>query len=743
MSAPRLSVWAPLPFDVHTNRVRRPLPFPLDRPTTRLFSRARHALWHGVRAVGLRPGDRLLVPAYHHGSEIEALVRSGFELEFYDVDRSLEPDADELDALVGDGVRALYLTHYLGFPQDVPRWRRWCDERGLLLVEDAAQAWLAAVDGVPLGELADVAIFCLYKTFGLPDGAALYAKRASEAEAEAVDGHRGGVAVTRKHVAWLMSRSRGVTRLVEALRHESSYAVAKDFELGDPHAAPTRATMRLLPRTADASAAIRRRDNYARLAELLADDVVPLFSELPPGASPFVFPVLHDDKTALLERLDRHGIRALDVWSVPHPCLPAERFSRSASLRSRVIGLPVHQELRTADIERIAHAARTRRGLAYPRLEQVDSLDDVRFELDDLAEVSGNIFWTSDWLTLWWQHVADGHRLATYVVREPDGHVSAVLPLYFARERPVRILRFVGHSDSDRLGVVSSSPDSSAAANALRVVLAQLEFDVFVADHLPLGEAWAERLGGRVLRTTPSPVLRYEDRSWEKILASLSANLRQQIGRRERRLVREHALSYRMTTDPDRLDDDLDCLFTLHDARWRGTSTFGGSNQAFHRAFARRALERGWLRLWIAEADGRPAAAWYGFRFGDAELYYQAGRDPAFDHTSIGFVLLVHTVREALRSGATEYRFLEGGEPYKYRLANDEQVLNTIAIAGSATGSALVAAAAAFGRSPSVVTMGRHLMRDSDVRARRASPPSRTNGAHAGRGLRGAKGVER
>src|SRR5690606_1510030 len=130
----------------------------------------------------------------------------------------------------------------------------------------------------------------------------------------------------------------------------------------------------------------RRRDNYARLAELLGDDVVPLFPELPPGASPFVFPVLHEDKSALLDRLDRNGVRGLDVWSVPHPSVPTGRFPQSTSLRSRVVGLPVHQELRPVDIDRIADATQRRRRRARPRLEPVAELEDVRYELDEFAE---------------------------------------------------------------------------------------------------------------------------------------------------------------------------------------------------------------------------------------------------------------------------------------------------------------------------------------------------------------------
>ena len=64
----------------------------------------------------------------------------------------------------------MYLIHYLGFPQDAPGWLRWCRERGLLLIEDAAQAWLASVGGRPLGSFGDMAIFSFYKAVGVPEG---------------------------------------------------------------------------------------------------------------------------------------------------------------------------------------------------------------------------------------------------------------------------------------------------------------------------------------------------------------------------------------------------------------------------------------------------------------------------------------------------------------------------------------------------------------------------------------------
>jgi len=181
--------------------------------------------------------------------------------------------------------------------------------------------------------------------------------------------------------------------------------------------------------------------------------------------------------------------------------------------------------------------------------------------------------------------------------------------------------------------------------------------------------------------------------SWDELLASRSANFREQVTRRERKLRRERHLQFRLTVDPARLQADLDVLFALHDARWRGASdAFEGTREAFHREFAARALARGWLRLWILELDGRPAAAWYGFRFRGTESFYQSGRDPAWARSAVGFVLLAHTVREAMQDGVREYRFLRGGEAYKSRWADRDPGLETIAIGRGLLGRSVVAA---------------------------------------------------
>jgi dTDP-4-amino-4,6-dideoxygalactose transaminase len=343
---------------VYADPPGRVLPFPLNEPSCRLYELARHGLWHGVRALGLGAGDEVLTPAYCYGAEIEVFRRVGLTCRYYVGSQRLEPDEGELDTLVGSRTRALYLIHYLGFPQDAPRWRRWCDARGLMLIEDAAQAWLASVQGQPVGSFGHLAIFSLRKTLGLPDGGAALAT--SSLAKPASRRRMGARGLVLGHGTWLMARSSHVARLGLHLKRrlDRPYVPEEDFALGNPWRPPSRASAFLLPRVANPNVAVRRRANYRILLEMLGELVPPPFAGLPDGACPWLFPIQADDKAGVLGRLARSGIEATEFWSVPHPSVPAEQFPAAAARRGSTIALPVHHELSRPDLERVAGAVR-------------------------------------------------------------------------------------------------------------------------------------------------------------------------------------------------------------------------------------------------------------------------------------------------------------------------------------------------------------------------------------------------
>jgi CelD/BcsL family acetyltransferase involved in cellulose biosynthesis len=346
------------------------------------------------------------------------------------------------------------------------------------------------------------------------------------------------------------------------------------------------------------------------------------------------------------------------------------------------------------------------------RLEGVDDFAALRDEWGRLAEAGDSVFSTWEWAESWWRHFGAGRRLALTACRDARGETVAILPLYLWRTRPLRVVRLVGHAMGNQLGPVCAPADRAEAAVALREALRELRCDLFLGEKLPPADAWADRLGGRVLRRDPSPRLRLDVASWEDYLARCSANFRQQLGRKERKLEREHDVRFRLAADPERLPEDLDTLFALHTRRWEeGSSTFlTGARREFQREFALRAFERGWLRLWFLEADGRPVAVWCGFRFGGVDSYYQAGRDLDWDSHSVGLLLVAHSIRESIADGIGEYRLGPGGMGYKYRFTDDDPGLELVALAGSMRGRlGLTAAVAARHSGPAKPLLSRAL----------------------------------
>jgi len=227
------------------------------------------------------------------------------------------------------------------------------------------------------------------------------------------------------------------------------------------------------------------------------------------------------------------------------------------------------------------------------------------------------------------------------------------------------------------------------------------DWDVFLGERLAMTQDWATRLGADVLGGEASPMLPLSSwASWDDYLAALSRKLRLKIRHDERALASRHRLSYRATGDPAELPADLDRFFSLHRARWRDGQSSFEPREEFHRRFAALALDRGWLRLWFLELDDQAVATQYDFAYGGVYSSYNTGRDPEWDKRGVGLVLRAHTIREALASGAAEYRFLRGGELYKQRYLTEDAGLVTIGLARTWRGRRSLSVGRLLGGNP-------------------------------------------
>ena len=130
-----------------------------------------------LAALGIGPGDEVIVPANTFVATAEAVCAVGARPRFVDVDPgTLEADLDAVAAAVGPRTAAVMAVHLYGQMVDVDGLVRLTQRHGLALIEDAAQAHGARFGGRPAGSVGVAAGFSFYpgKNLGaLGDGGAV------------------------------------------------------------------------------------------------------------------------------------------------------------------------------------------------------------------------------------------------------------------------------------------------------------------------------------------------------------------------------------------------------------------------------------------------------------------------------------------------------------------------------------------------------------------------------------------
>jgi dTDP-3-amino-3,4,6-trideoxy-alpha-D-glucose transaminase len=126
------------------------------------------ALVVALRALGVKPGDEVIVPAFSFFATAECVVLAGGTPVFCDIDpQTFNLDPDDCAARVGERTVGVVGVHLYGRPFDFGRLREVVAARGLWLVEDAAQAHGARWRGRRVGTLGELAAWSFYPTKNL------------------------------------------------------------------------------------------------------------------------------------------------------------------------------------------------------------------------------------------------------------------------------------------------------------------------------------------------------------------------------------------------------------------------------------------------------------------------------------------------------------------------------------------------------------------------------------------------
>lgn len=293
------------------------------------------ALHLALLAMGIRRGDEVLVPSFTFAASANSIAIIGAVPVFVDIDPDsfcMDPAAAE--AAITDRTRAIMPVHLYGHPAAMDEITALATRHDLLVIEDAAQAHGASLNGTPVGAFGATAAFSFYPTKNMTSG------------------EGGMVATGCDHLA----------RSVQVLRNqgmEKRYAnerVGLNNRMTDLHAAIGRVQLGKLDAWTKA-----RQSNAAFFDESLDGVVVPPVAN---GAEhvyhQYTIRTPGHDRDAFVAALGEHGVGSGVYYPTPVHRLPSYglRLDLPATeqVAGEVISLPVYPSLTQDERERVVAA---------------------------------------------------------------------------------------------------------------------------------------------------------------------------------------------------------------------------------------------------------------------------------------------------------------------------------------------------------------------------------------------------
>jgi perosamine synthetase len=287
-------------------------------------------------ALGIGPGDEVVVPSLTFVSSATSILHVGATPVFADIDpETFNLDPRDVAKRITKRTKAILVVHYGGQPADMDHLRQVAEEANVILLEDAAQAHGATYRGRPVGGLGTAAMFSFTPTKNITTG-----------EGGVVTTHDESLATNLR-----LLRNHGQT---DVYHHA---VLGFNWRLTEMQAAIGEVQLRKLDRIIG-----RKRANAQRMSELLADvpDVRPPIQLSDRGHVFMLYTIYVRDRDHMLAELHAAGIEARVYFPPVHtqpifasfkPDLPiTDEVSR------HIVSLPFHSLLTSDDLNEIASA---------------------------------------------------------------------------------------------------------------------------------------------------------------------------------------------------------------------------------------------------------------------------------------------------------------------------------------------------------------------------------------------------
>ena len=133
------------------------------------------AIWALLSALDIGPGDEVIVPGFTFVASMSAIIYAGAKPVLAEVDDTFNLDPVDVEARITGKTKAILAVHMLGAPCNLDALGDIARRHGIMIIEDAAQAFGGSYHGRRLGSIgiAGAYSFNIYKTITCGDGGML------------------------------------------------------------------------------------------------------------------------------------------------------------------------------------------------------------------------------------------------------------------------------------------------------------------------------------------------------------------------------------------------------------------------------------------------------------------------------------------------------------------------------------------------------------------------------------------
>jgi dTDP-4-amino-4,6-dideoxygalactose transaminase len=308
------------------------------------------------RALGIGPGDEVIVPSLTFVATSNAILYVGATPVFADItsENNLNISPAAIEKRITPRTRAIMVMHYGGYPCDMPAIQAIAKQHNLHVIEDAAHAPGAEIDGRRMGAWSEIASFSFFPN-----------KNMTTAE--------GGMLTTDDdHLAQKMRtlRSHGMTTLTwdRHRGHAWSYDVVDlgyNYRIDEIRSAIGRQQLKKLAQNNQ-----RRRELTQLYREMLpaaAPDITIPFADFPWQTSAHILPALLPsgvDRARFAEVMKEHLVQTslhyppihLFTYYRENGLSPAQPLPFTEAVAAREVTLPLYATMQPAQVEIVVNA---------------------------------------------------------------------------------------------------------------------------------------------------------------------------------------------------------------------------------------------------------------------------------------------------------------------------------------------------------------------------------------------------